>query len=570
MKQLLMDRAKSLAGINGKDQQYWLGLMKIIDKFNDAKINGEFDPIHVFFNTCKPTVNSLKTGYQSRNDTYGAENEYFHQCLEVFCAVVQKQIDADAHLPKIDLKPDYDVLITLLGFSPQPLMYTILTLKPEKVCLVATKESAVFDKICAGDYFQFLIDKFEDENLSADNRKVKAVSNGRPLDRDDFPETRSRIKIEKLRLAESIGAVDTFRKTRELIQEIRKEKPNARIAVDITGGKKSMDASAFLTAAVEDDIDIFYVDFEGYGEGKPVCGTEFLNRLDNPYQLYNIREEELLKEFWERKDYAQADRIVSKLLDDFGEEKAETYGLDKERERYLQIQEAAKCYAAWSDFNYELARHHRGFDFYRGRQQNVLSDLMPCPDKRKTAKGAIYLAADRWMRGSDFLEKEELHKAALCFTQAIELLSEYRFEDLYGLNVFDKTAIEKNRPCGNVEFGKTPLLIAGLIGFLFGDNHYKIKSINLKLSWIDRGRQFRRQDKPEGIFDALKVRNELAHFNCFSETAMRKNYGKVNVLKAISKGYAEFFITKAYSNEMGTERFDDIREKLGFAEFGCF
>lgn len=570
MKQVLIDRAKLLAGIDEKDQQYWLDLMKTIDKFNDAKIEGEYDPFHVFFNTCK-NASDLKTGYQNRKGNFGCENEYFHKCLQVFCAVVQKQLfktDKD-NLPKLELKK-YDALITLVGFSPQPLMYTILTLRPERVYLITTKESAVFDKICVGDYFQFLIDKFEDKSLSINERKVKAISNNKPSDRDDFPETGSEIKIEKLRLVESIGSVDTFRKTRSLIQEIRKEKSDAQIAIDITGGKKSMDASAFLMAAVEKDIDIFYVDFQGYGEGKPTYGTEFLNKLDNPYQLYNIREEELLKEFWERKDYAQADVIVSEVLGNFSQEKAEDYGLTKERERYSQIQEAAKCYAAWSDFNYELARHHRDFAFYRDRQQDVLSDLMPCPNKRKTAKGAIYLAADRWMRGSDFLEKEDLHKAALCFTQAIELLSEYRFEDLYGLNVFDKTAIEKGRPYGNPEFGKTPLLIAGLIGFLFGDNHYKIKSINLKLSWNDNGEQFRRQDKPGGIFDALKVRNELAHFNCFSETAMRKNHDKVNVLKEISKEYIAFFITKAYPNEMGRESFDDIKGKLQFAEFEHF
>jgi|GEM_PF-491565 len=550
MKKNPSERAELITtSLNCKDE-YWYGVADAIDKANNAIYKNDNDRIRNYFNI-------IRDGEVLKN---GTGTDYFESSLKLFRATVeiQKTNKTNNQLPDLSSIADmkYDVLITLVGFSPQPLMHTVLTLQPVKIYLVTSEQSEHFEKsaVSMADFFKFLVKKY-DQNYS------------------------NICCIEQIKPVNEIGSVDTFKKTRELIQTIRKEKPDAKIAIDITGGKKSMDASAFLMAAVEKDIDIFYVDFQGYGEGKPTYGTEFLNKLDNPYQLYNIREEELLRQFWERKDYAQADVIVSEVLGNFSQEKAEDYGLTKERERYSQIQEAAKCYAAWSDFNYELARHHTNFDFYREHQQNVLSDLMPCPDKRKTAKGAIYLAADRWMRGNDFLEKD-LDKAALCFTQVIEVLSKFRLKNMCSNNPFNQgsSMIEVNLKQGlTPDFDKTYFISQKLIDFLFvheslGKNPSQLDAKGYSsIKWKDTSYRFDNTVDPsyDEVSKALYIRNNLSHFNCFSDDENTENQQKVEKLKDTSKKYIQLFIT-TYKNEMVTEAFDDIKAKLQFAEFEHF
>lgn len=520
--EILNRKKKLLATFTEKAEADWA---KQLTNISDAdKLTSDEIGIHKYFHTSKkgstPTISTT------------TNPGFFGQSLEVFKTVfeMQKQKFQGLGLPDLDhIHNSYDVLITIVGFSLQPLMHTILTINPGCIVPIVTKDTAYFHgNIPIKAYFEFLITQY---------------GTGNP------------IEVKAPAVVDKIGSFDTFQKIRQIIQEAGSEKS---VAIDITGGKKSMDASAFLTAAVQTDVHIFYVDFEGYEKNKAQCGTEFLNKLDNPYQLYNIREEELIKEFWERKDYDRVERIVSKVLEDFGEEKAEKYGLSEKREIFLQIQKAAKCYAAWSNFNYELAQQHTAFDFYRENQQNVLSDLMPCPDKRKTAKGVIYLAADRWMRGSDFLEKNELHKAALCFTQVIEVLSEYRLWQLCD--------IEKAEP--KFEFGETHFDVSKIVKFLFKGESFETKKGEEKKFLWKTEELFPKKAKPssDGLISALGTRNKLAHFNCFSENATRENENKVKALQETSKKYIELFIT-TYSHEMGTETFDNIKNKLGFAPY---
>ena len=85
-------------------------------------------PVSIFFfNTDKQSVNELASGFEGNKGSFGNEKEYFAQSLALFRAVVQKQRRTDEQednfiLPslKADVKK-YDALISMVGFSPQPL-----------------------------------------------------------------------------------------------------------------------------------------------------------------------------------------------------------------------------------------------------------------------------------------------------------------------------------------------------------------------------------------------------------------------------------------------------------------
>ena len=217
---------------------------------------------------------------------------YFLQSLSLFKITLQKQINREnIGIPFLEKPLNYDALITIIGFSPEPLLHTILALAPEKVYPVATDESA--------DYYKVSLDPQtikRDGYLQYFNTIIQY-----------YKESNQNIILEPIKkTVASIGSLDTFKRVKEIIQEIRNTNNHAKIAIDITGGKKSADVAAFLTAAIENEIDIFYTDFEEYEQGKPKCGTEFLNKLDNPYNIYNIQLINQAKELFKYHNYQAA------------------------------------------------------------------------------------------------------------------------------------------------------------------------------------------------------------------------------------------------------------------------
>jgi hypothetical protein len=260
-------------------------------------------------------------------------NYYFKKSLALFKKAVELQKNGNAEgLPKLEIVLHYDALITIVGFSPEPLLHTILSLAPSSVYPIATKESASkygvanIENNSNLQYFEIIVELYKELEQTI---VVKPIG----------------------RAVESIGAINTFKRVREIIAEIKKEKSDAKIALDITGGKKSADASAFLTVAIEKDIDIFYVDFEEYEDGKPKCGTEFLNKLDNPYDIYNIDLINQAKELFRNYNYAAAKSIFEKVESNL-RTKAEFFGLKSELNAVEKMKKAAECLLYWDKFNF--------------------------------------------------------------------------------------------------------------------------------------------------------------------------------------------------------------------------
>ena len=132
-----------------------------------------------------------------------------------------------------------ELLVSLLGFSPEPIILTAKALNPETHLIISNPVK--------GEIIQIL-----DQYLGTTYKLVV-------LEKDDF---------------------QTIYKT---IKESLSDYPTRNITIDITGGKKSMVASAAIFGK-DYGSRIVYVDFAEYLKDlrKPIPGTELLNVVYDP------------------------------------------------------------------------------------------------------------------------------------------------------------------------------------------------------------------------------------------------------------------------------------------------
>jgi len=318
---ILNQRKKLLDGINGKTGKDWEKQLQNVGKADKLS---EVSGIHTYFNTAKKGTSPL-----SGND----KHNFFGQSLEIFRAVfeLQKQNLNNSGVPGlVQLHESYDILVTLVGFSLQPLMHTILTICPCCVYPLVTNETKFFHgNIPLGKYLEHLVAQYGEKGKS--------------------------ITIMKPVITDTIGSVDAFQKIRRIIQDAGKDK---KIGIDITGGKKSMDVSAFLAAAIEKDTHIFYVDFEGYKKDNVQCGTEFLNKLENPYDIYNVDLMNKAEELFDHHNYQAACKIFGEIETKL-QEKASDFKLDDILGDVQKLRQAAASYENWDQLEYEKAWNNR-------------------------------------------------------------------------------------------------------------------------------------------------------------------------------------------------------------------
>lgn len=452
------------------------------------------------------------------------QNPYFKDSIKLFKIVLQKQIKNESTgLPTLDQIPVYDALITIVGFSPEPLMHTALALAPKKVYPIATEESAEYYKV----------------PLSSETRKPDGRIQYFEAVIEHYKGTSQTITVEPIgRNVAAIGSLDTFKCVKEIIQNVKKDNPNAKIALDITGGKKSADVAAFLVGAIEDDIDIFYVDFEQYEQGKPKCGTEFLNRLDNPYKIYTVKEDHLIKNFWDKGNYSAVKDLVTSLIEEsLTKDIAKRYSLEEKYKKYYEISKAAACYDAWAMFDYRGANKSLFAD-YDEYHDGVLDELDKCSIvfmegkccKKENAKIALMLAVDRYKRGVDAKRFEEWNRAALCYMQATEALFRFSYSESESkiLKVKSREYYSNN-------------LLKKLFGFKYNDD---LKEIDVDLDI--KNPCFKNDDLCKRLQrDVLSKRNELSHYECVLNNGKNDIIEKmIRAMEAVVKEFIELFSEK--------------------------
>ena len=89
----------------------------------------------------------------------------------------------------------------------------------------------------------------------------------------------------------------------------------SEIAVDITGGTKSMAAGLALVGAFL-GFDLLYVDNTNFLQDRrcPEPGTEYLKILPNPYEVFGVLREKNALELLERQEFYGASQILSELV----------------------------------------------------------------------------------------------------------------------------------------------------------------------------------------------------------------------------------------------------------------
>lgn len=166
-------------------------------------------------------------------------------------------------VPKVIQGRDYDAHILLLGHSIQPIILSILTLRAPKIVLFYSKDSR--ENYGGVTHWTNAAKKIIDNSLD-----FEFVGSERQGD-DDSPY-----------LVKSADTADIYHKIHHYLKT--SGIPKERVALDITGGKKTMVSGAFM-AATQLDIDTYYVDAADFYKDLPVPGTEMLIKLPNPLKV---------------------------------------------------------------------------------------------------------------------------------------------------------------------------------------------------------------------------------------------------------------------------------------------
>jgi len=170
----------------------------------------------------------------ARSGNFEKAQEIYYDKL--FGAVIEKfKLKHSNKLPK------GGILFSILGFSPEPIILTARTIEPDTHIIFTTNNQSE-----GNDYLvRYLESNYEMVYLSDEN----------------------------------------FNTMYKALKEQLDLNPSSQITLDITGGKKSMVASAAIFGK-DYGCKIVYVDFEEYIKDlrKPMPGSEILNIVYNPFE----------------------------------------------------------------------------------------------------------------------------------------------------------------------------------------------------------------------------------------------------------------------------------------------
>lgn len=210
-----------------------------------------------------------------------------------------------------DLRPR--ALISVLGFSWQPVALMAAWSRPERLLVLGTEES--LKRSVAGEPVISLIARV----ANLDHSVIESVSVGDP------------------------GEAEIYRAVRDFLE---KGYAPREVLLDPTGGKKSMSAAAALAGFLA-GMPLVYVDYTEYhGPSRiPVAGKEYPRLLTNPLEVFGDLERRDVFAAFRRSDFDEAKRRAKILADRLYEPReVETLGL------------LAEAYAAWDRFDFPTAR----------------------------------------------------------------------------------------------------------------------------------------------------------------------------------------------------------------------
>jgi len=256
--------------------------------------------------------------------------------------------------PKAKQEP-CDTLALLVGFSPDPLLQTIWTYRPQRIVLVLNYDyrgtTGKFMCRYFVDWIQQLVKSEAFQRTQPADRPMPAIS-----------------EKQDVRVAGQEATAEwVFQALTDLL--LGDQQAGKSIVVDITGAKKKMAAGAYLFAAYA-GAQISYVDFEKYDTDsrRPYGYSCDISPMLNPYDQLGLRD-------WQH---------VRNLYDQFafGKAAAEVEMLRQRMEQHKYLDTPAKQ-AAITKLQAALAALEQwdNGDFYAAQQdwekQALAKDLMP-------------------------------------------------------------------------------------------------------------------------------------------------------------------------------------------------
>jgi len=227
-----------------------------------------------------PELKRLQEEWRSLPNDRERERFYFDKFAPLFVPLFAELPihGAPAELPRPK------ALISVLGMSFQPVVLMAAWVRPEKMLLLATEKSA---------------------RHSVDGRGVM-----------DLLEELAGVAPESVEIRVLKAPLETsiYRNTREFM---RKGAFGRRdVFLDLTGGKKTMSASAALAGFLY-GLPIVYLDYTEYlPNGRtPLAGSEYPRLLENPLTILGDLERRSIFEAFNRGDYAEAARLAERLAE---------------------------------------------------------------------------------------------------------------------------------------------------------------------------------------------------------------------------------------------------------------
>lgn len=179
-------------------------------------------------------------------------------------------------------------LVLLVGHSFEPLFQSLCFYRPQRLLLVMNEKG--YGDISAKQYAVMLRNGIELLNRQGLLEREQQTQGGPCFES----------------VADDPSAVFAT-----LVENLREE---AEPVIDITGGKKSMVAGAFLYAAYA-KAKISYVDFSDYdeSEGRPYGYNSRIKELGNPHVQFAIREWEEIRRFYQQYQFRDARTVLKSV-----------------------------------------------------------------------------------------------------------------------------------------------------------------------------------------------------------------------------------------------------------------
>ena len=372
------------------------------------------------------------------------------------------------------------------------------------------------------------------------------------------------LESSALEIDDPSNPVETFKRIKEIVNQVG----NKSVALDLTGGKKTMIGGGFIAGSIlgfadagqQSTCDMFYIDSLAFdpNRGTPEPGTEFLTLLENPYDVYNVQHTLEAEKLFKQHNYEAAANLWKGVRDKL-EKHATRYGLETEKTDAVNHHRRANCYGLWDAFYYDKAknlknRHENSWGYNEKHVYDlsaaqahstidVLNILSEVSDRRSLFKEearVIHYSVDRYQNAIRRKESGRLDDAIVRFTQVIEMLCSYKvyqidqdngFVDVSSGNTVSIDPIKKRA-------------ISDVIKFLFGSGKsallrdrnadYNVSNKDLFLDLSEYG-----ASEVGELISRIDYRNDFIHFN--SSMKQQQTETNADALQEFAKKFLENF-----------------------------